>query len=103
MVSVLKPIIGIWAMTLASAMAIDFTPHQVVSAFDGAKLSHLVFADDLFDVTYSPPRGWICQGTGNVLILRNPQKDQADAKIVALQTPLSFQIGRAIPTIMPAS
>jgi hypothetical protein len=69
------------------------TPRVVEFQGDGATFKRLEFADDGKTVTYQSPRGWECAGTATQLMLRPPNKTQAEATItrVPLAHPGNFE------------
>jgi hypothetical protein len=73
------------ALLATSARAeLLLTPTIAEYELDGVKFQQLAFPDDNKKVLYQSPRGWAYSGSANQLILRPPNKSQAEATITKI-------------------
>src|SRR4051812_1204698 len=88
------PLVLLCAGLVANSVSAELQLKPMLSFYelDGVKFSQVAFIDDKKEVTYAPPTGWECSGSGAQLTLRPKDKAQAEATVtkVALKEPMPF-------------
>jgi hypothetical protein len=75
------------ALAVSVRAELQLNPRPDEYELDGTKLKQLAFSDGDKKVTYAPPRGWDCSGSGSQLTLHPPKRAQAEAIVTKIGLP----------------